>query len=78
MVQLQGHMAGPSRREEPYRRKKGGARGACFAFNEGKCSFPYCRFEHVCSICGGEHRKTACRSRGRDGQKGEKERPNRS
>ena len=65
--------AGPSRREdfEPRRR---GSRGACFAFNDGRCTSPYCRFEHVCSRCGGNHRKSACRPRTRDNLPGKKER----
>ncbi len=25
---------------------------ACFDWNDGKCSSPYCRFKHVCATCG--------------------------
>ena len=24
----------------------------CFDWNDGKCSSPYCRFNHVCATCG--------------------------
>ncbi len=56
-----------NRREEAQgeQRRRRGRRGACYAYNEGKCFLPYCRFEHVCSVCGGQdHRKSTCRSRG--------------
>lgn len=71
MVQFRdAMMAGPSRREEVEPRRKPRSRGACYAFNDGKCSSPYCRFEHICSRCGGNHRKSACRARARDGPSG--------
>ena len=39
-------------------------RGACFAWNDGKCTGPYCRFSHVCSRCGSpDHRRPLCRAR---------------
>lgn len=47
-------------------RKKKGRRGACFAWNDGHCPTPYCRFEHVCSKCGGDHKRQVCRGRGRE------------
>ncbi len=25
---------------------------ACFDWNDGRCSSPYCRFKHVCATCG--------------------------
>ena len=37
-------------------------KGPCYAWNDGKCGAPYCRFEHVCSRCGGEHRRRFCKS----------------
>ncbi len=43
--------------------RRAGRRGACYAYNDGRCSLPYCRFEHVCSLCGGNHRRTACRDK---------------
>ena len=53
--------------EERGRRKR---RGACFAWNDGSCSSPYCRFEHVCSRCFGGHKRVACRSRPLEGERG--------
>ena len=33
----------------------------CFAWNDGKsCVATPCRYSHICSRCGGEHRKTSC------------------
>ena len=38
-------------------------RGACFAWNDGRCSVPYCRFSHFCSRCGSsDHRRPQCRT----------------
>ena len=36
-------------------------RGACYAWNEGRCGFARCRYEHICSRCGGDHKKAQCR-----------------
>ena len=36
-------------------------RQVCFAWNEGRCQYPYCRFRHVCIRCQGDHRVTQCR-----------------
>ncbi len=47
-------------REERGRQRR---RGACFAWNDGNCALPYCRFEHVCSKCFGSHRRSACQNR---------------
>lgn len=44
------------------RRSGRGRSGACFAWNEGRCSFPYCRYRHQCSKCQGDHRATQCHS----------------
>ena len=39
-------------------------RGACFAWNDGRCSTPYCRFSHFGSRCGSsDHRKPQCHTR---------------
>ena len=39
---------------------------ACFAWNQGECSFQFCKFKHQCVRCGGggggDHRITSCRS----------------
>ena len=39
-----------------------GRRQVCFSWNEGRCSYPYCRFRHVCMRCQGEHRSWQCRT----------------
>ena len=33
----------------------------CFAWNEGRCTYVKCRYDHVCSRCGGDHRKAQCK-----------------
>ena len=71
LVQFRDLGAGPSRREE-YEPRHQLSRGACFAFNNGKCSSPCCRFDHVCTRCGGNHRKSSCRSRPRGDLKEER------
>ena len=38
--------------------------GACYAWNESRCTFVRCRYENVCSQCGGDHRKVHCREEG--------------
>lgn len=48
---------GPRGKEEKGRRRR---RGACYAWNDGKCTTPYCRFDHVCSRCYGEHKRSVC------------------
>ena len=53
----------------PERRKRE-RMGACYAWNEGKCTFLRCRYEHACSRCGGEHRKPQCRDNQRRGEHG--------
>ena len=45
-------------RGEP--RKKRFRRGPCFAWNDGMCTAQQCQWEHVCSKCGGDHRKPMC------------------
>jgi len=47
---------------------RGKAKVVCFAWNQGHCSFPYCRYRHVCVKCGGEHRIIHCLSVGLDQQ----------
>ena len=71
VVQLQEQRPAGGRRDELQgdARRRRGRRGACYAFNDGRCSLPYCRFEHVCSVCGGEHRKSGCRTRGMERQR---------
>ncbi len=34
---------------------------ACFAWNDGRaCVTIPCHFQHICSRCGGDHKKSAC------------------
>ena len=34
---------------------------ACFAFNDGRaCAATPCRYQHICSRCSGDHRRSAC------------------
>ena len=54
---------GRSRVPEGKARKRGRA-GPCYAWNDGKCTYPQCRYEHVCSKCLGEHRRASCRLEG--------------
>ena len=53
-------------RWEP-RRNKGGGKCLCFAWNEGRCTLPYCRFDHVCVKCYGDHRRDVYKAKGDDG-----------
>ncbi len=61
----QGGSGGAPPRKSELRR-----RGACFRYNkgDGKCGFGLqCRFSHVCSVCGGDHPATLCKSSDRRG-----------
>ena len=41
--------------------KRPEARGACFAWNEGRCTLPYCRYKHICAKCGSsDHKDSHC------------------
>ena len=40
---------------------RGSSRGVCYAWNEGRCTYPYCRFRHICAKCYGDHRAVRCR-----------------
>ena len=42
-------------------RKRRDTRGACYAWNDSKCTFARCRYDHCCSKCGGDHRRAQCR-----------------
>lgn len=39
---------------------QGAGKKPCFAFQEGKCTFPKCKFAHVCSGCGKGHPLKNC------------------
>ena len=69
VVQLQDHQLGRIRREEQAfgdQRRRRGCRGACYAYNDGRCAIPFCLFEHIRSVCEGDHKKTACQMRGQE------------
>ncbi len=48
------------RRPPPEPRRKRRRAGPCYAWNEGRCSYTNCRFEHVCLHCSGDHKKSSC------------------
>ena len=56
------------RDQEPGRKRQ--RKGACFLWNDGKCSSARCRFDHVCSRCFGNHRRPACRARPEEAGRG--------
>ena len=44
-------------------RGRGGVKGACFAWNDGRFSLPYCHWRHVCGRCRSpDHRESLCSS----------------
>ncbi len=43
------------------RDRRGRSDQPCYSWNEGRCSFPYSRYRHVCARCGGDHRRSHCR-----------------
>ena len=53
----QGHNKGPDCDDRIQGWERTGNRGTCFAWNDGKCTRPYCRFNHVCATCGSGHRE---------------------
>ena len=55
MVSGRAESKGDNRRDVGKAEERRRKRGACFAWNDGSCRLPYCRFEHVCSGCFGEH-----------------------
>ena len=55
----------PERAVRSPERRRRQKRGACFAWNDGRCPrVPYCPFDHVCSKCFGNHRGEMCRVKG--------------
>ena len=61
-MQIQGVGAGSGRQKalDPMRRKRERA-GPCYAWNDGRCTFARCRYDHVCTRCGGEHKRGQCK-----------------
>ena len=65
--------AGEEPKQDPKPRRKRVKRMACFLWNDGKCSSSRCRFEHVCSWCFGEYRRSACHGRQQGNEPSERE-----
>lgn len=49
-----------SRESPATARGRAGSRMACFAWNQGDCRFPACKYRHVCVRCSGDHRVSRC------------------
>ncbi len=62
LVLEQGTRENKPRRWEG-RRERGRARLPCFAWNDGRCVHPHCKFDHICSRCFGNHKKITCKGR---------------
>ena len=65
---------------EPYTKDWGKRRSSgtcCFAWNQGECRFPHCKYRHVCLHCSGDHPMSRCRTllRDREGRLGRNNRP---
>ena len=57
--QRSGPVPQPGNRNPPAAKRRRVA--PYFAWNDGKsCVATPCRYSHICSRCGGEHRKTSC------------------
>ena len=54
-----GHREPARWAEQGYKRRR---KGACCAWNDGRCHSSSCRFEHVCSRCHGDHKRPMCSS----------------
>ncbi len=54
------------RPQEPRRERGPPPPRACYAWNDGTCTTPKCRYDHVCAGCGGPHKREACRPRGEE------------
>ena len=57
-----------SQKGEEFGRRKN--TGICNKYNEQNCHYTWCRYRHVCLLCGGNHPKTLCvQSKGKGGAK---------
>lgn len=70
VIQLRGEFGTTGHREREWaerppetKRQRGPSVRPCFAWNDGKCAYQNCRFDHVCARCHGAHRKPACRAK---------------
>ncbi|KAG8744385.1 hypothetical protein FRC12_014815 [Ceratobasidium sp. 428] len=46
---------------QPRRPRKSPKETPCRNWNDGRCYHPSCRYGHICSICRGDHAKSACK-----------------
>ena len=53
-------VVGESRDSQFSTRGKGPGKMACFAWNQGDCRYPTCKYRPVCVRCSGDHRITRC------------------
>ena len=53
-------VSGESRDSQMSNRAKGLGKMACFAWNQGDCRFPACKYRHICVRCSGDHCITRC------------------
>ena len=60
---LQGSLSHQDLTPREGRPGRGSSRGVCYAWNDGHCSYPYCRFRHICARCHGDHRAVRCQMR---------------
>ena len=74
--QLKAHSYWEQMREGVQRGSRGKAPRStvCFSWNQGDCSFPYCRYRHVCFRCGGDHKILHCRMVGSNERRHPRER----
>lgn len=62
---------------ESERGKRRSAGTCCFAWNQGECRYPHCKYRHACLHCSGDHPMIKCRAMLRDhgGKSGRNSRP---
>ena len=51
---------GSEGKELPSGRAKPPSKMACFAWNQSQCRYPACKYRHVCTQCGGDHKVYQC------------------
>ncbi len=61
------HRQGAGRSDPGPRRAAARRRGVCYQYSKGEDRCTYgssCKFDHLCSVCGGDHSAAACRRAG--------------
>ena len=51
---------GSKGKESPSGQAKPPSKMACFAWNQSQCRYPACKYRHVCTRCGGDHKVYQC------------------